>query len=175
MTASFLPGAQVLSVLGDAADNTIVISRDAAGKILVNGGAVTVKGGTPTVANTAAMVIFGLSGNDQITLDESNGALPTAQMFGGEGNDVLTGEIICNIGLGGKFLSSTRPAVAAITVTGKSVSASSTTSSRWRFFDHATKRQATASAAGSRSMAEAQQKRRTVAIDLWHQRPELVA
>jgi hypothetical protein len=44
VTASFLPGAGILSVFGDNLDNTIAISRDAAGKILVNGGAVPVQG-----------------------------------------------------------------------------------------------------------------------------------
>ena len=42
----------VLAVVGDAQDNTIVISRDAAGRILVNNGDVRVIGSTPTVANT---------------------------------------------------------------------------------------------------------------------------
>src|SRR3954451_5114468 len=50
-TAEFASG--TLSVFGDAADNTITISRDAAGRILVNGDAVTVQGGTATVANTS--------------------------------------------------------------------------------------------------------------------------
>ena len=50
-TATFSAG--VLTVSGDSADNSIVISRDAAGRILVNGGAIAVVGGTPTVANTA--------------------------------------------------------------------------------------------------------------------------
>jgi len=91
VTASFLPGAGSLTVIGDAQNNTITISRDAAGKILVNGGAVTVLGGTPTVANTASISVFGQAGNDTITLDEANGALPRALLFGGAGNDVLTG------------------------------------------------------------------------------------
>src|SRR5215208_4152444 len=88
-TASFSGG--VLSVNGDSLDNTIAVSRDAAGKILVNGGAVAVIGGTPTVANTAKIQVFGLSGNDTITLSEANGALPAANLFGGGGNDTLTG------------------------------------------------------------------------------------
>ncbi|HEY1378773.1 MAG TPA: calcium-binding protein, partial [Gemmataceae bacterium] len=91
VVASFLPGAGVLSVFGDAANNTITVSRDAAGKILVNGGAVPVIGGTATVANTALIQVFGLGGNDVITLNEANGALPKAFLFGGDGNDTLTG------------------------------------------------------------------------------------
>ncbi len=87
--ASFSAG--VLSVFGDNLDNSIVASRDAAGNILINGGAVTITGGHPTVANTATIQVFGGGGNDTITLDESNGALPAAQLFGEKGNDTLTG------------------------------------------------------------------------------------
>ena len=89
--ATFSPGAGLLSVTGDTPDDTIAISRDAAGNILINGGAVPVQGGTPTVANTSLIQAFGLGGNDTISLDESNGALPAAQLFGGAGNDTLTG------------------------------------------------------------------------------------
>src|SRR4051812_12694623 len=88
-TATFSAG--TLSVSGDSNNNSITISRDAAGKILVNGGAITVVGGTPTVANTALVQAFGLDGADTLTLNEANGALPTAHLFGGAGNDVLTG------------------------------------------------------------------------------------
>ncbi len=91
ITASFAPSSGTLSVFGDSNDNTITLSRDAAGKILVNGGAVSIKGGTPTVANTALMQVFGQGGNDNISLSEVNGALPKAFLFGGAGNDVLTG------------------------------------------------------------------------------------
>src|SRR5262249_8313352 len=80
-----------LTVLGDAANNAITVSRNAAGTILVNGGAVAVFGGTPTIANTASIQVFGQSGNDTLTLDEANGALPAALLFGGAGNDVLAG------------------------------------------------------------------------------------
>jgi Ca2+-binding RTX toxin-like protein len=89
--ATFIPGTGVLSVLGDALDDTITISRNAAGLLLVNGGAVQVIGGQATVANTSLIQVFGQAGNDAITLDESNGALPAAQLFGGNGNDTLTG------------------------------------------------------------------------------------
>jgi Ca2+-binding RTX toxin-like protein len=91
VTATFLPNSGTLMVLGDGLDNTIVTSRNAAGQILVNSGAVAIHGGTPTVANTSLIQVFGQGGNDNITLDEANGALPAALLFGGAGNDVLTG------------------------------------------------------------------------------------
>src|SRR5258706_10126850 len=90
VTAAYLPFAHSLSVFGDSLDNQIVVSRDAAGKILVNGGAVPIFGGSATVANTSLVAVFGLGGNDNISLNEANGALPAAQLFGGDGNDILT-------------------------------------------------------------------------------------
>jgi Ca2+-binding RTX toxin-like protein len=89
VVATFSNG--TLSVNGDNLGNTITVSRNAAGVLLVNGGAVTVTGGTPTVANTSLIQVFGLGGNDTVTLSEVNGALPRANLFGGSGNDVLTG------------------------------------------------------------------------------------
>ncbi len=88
VTSTFTGG--VLSINGDSLDNTITVSRDAAGNILVNGGAVSVVGGTPTVANTSQIQVFGLAGQDVITLNEASGALPRANLFGGSGNDVLS-------------------------------------------------------------------------------------
>ena len=89
VTASFILGK--LNVFGDNLDNTITESRDAAGNILINGGAVAITGGKPTVANTSMSTIFGQGGNDTITLNEANGALPAVQIFGGAGNDVIHG------------------------------------------------------------------------------------
>jgi Ca2+-binding RTX toxin-like protein len=80
-----------LAVFGDAQDNAITVSRDAAGRLLVNGGAVAVFGGTPTVTNTTSISVFGAAGDDVVTLDEAGGALPKAILFGGAGDDVLTG------------------------------------------------------------------------------------
>jgi Ca2+-binding RTX toxin-like protein len=88
-TATFNNG--VLTVSGDGGANSITINRDAAGRILVNNGAVAVAGGTPTVANTVLIQASGAAGNDTISLDQSNGALPRANLFGGAGNDTLTG------------------------------------------------------------------------------------
>src|SRR4051812_23833664 len=73
VVASFSAG--TLTVFGDNLDNVIAVSRDAAGKLFVNGGAVTVQGGTATVANTSLIQVFGQSGNDTVSLNESNGAL----------------------------------------------------------------------------------------------------
>src|SRR5829696_1216709 len=81
----------VLTVFGDAADNSISIKRDAAGKILVNNGAVAVTGGSPTVANTRLIRVFGSGGRDVITFDETGGVLPAGQLQGGAGNDTITG------------------------------------------------------------------------------------
>jgi len=89
--ASFSSGAGLLSVFGDNLDNTIIASRDAAGNILINGGAVSVVGGQPTVANTGLIQVFGQGGDDTISLNEANGALPAAQLFGEKGNDTLIG------------------------------------------------------------------------------------
>jgi Ca2+-binding RTX toxin-like protein len=91
VSAMFSPTSGVLSVFGDGADNTIEISRTAGGNILVNGGAVGVAGGTPSIANTSLVQVFGLSGNDTISLNEANGALPRAHLYGGDGNDTLRG------------------------------------------------------------------------------------
>src|ERR1700730_7192259 len=89
--ASFSPSAGLLSVFGDSLDDTITVGRNAAGQILINGRATPVMGGQATVANTTLIRGFGQGGKDTITLDESNGALPAAQLFGGNGSDTLTG------------------------------------------------------------------------------------
>src|ERR1700692_1193653 len=88
-TASFSSG--VLTEFGDADDNSIVTSRDGSGRILVNNDVVPITGGTPTVANTSLIQVFGQGGDDTIALNESKGALPAADLFGGDGNDKLTG------------------------------------------------------------------------------------
>src|SRR5258707_13496072 len=80
-----------LSIFGDANKNSVIVSRDAGGTILVNGGAVQIQGGKATVANTAKIQMFGQDGNDTLTIDETNGAMPAALMFGGNGNDTMTG------------------------------------------------------------------------------------
>ena len=91
VSSTFNPGNGVLTTTGDNLDNTITTSRDATGSILINAGAVPIQGGTATVTNTGLIQAFGQDGNDNISLDETNGALPSAKMFGGLGNDTVIG------------------------------------------------------------------------------------
>jgi Ca2+-binding RTX toxin-like protein len=91
ITAAFNPATGVLTINGGPQANTITVGRSAVGTLLVNGGTVSVTGGIPTTANTTVITIFGKSGGDELTLDESNGPLPPANLFGEEGDDTLTG------------------------------------------------------------------------------------
>ncbi|QPF85072.1 VCBS repeat-containing protein [Bradyrhizobium genosp. L] len=89
ITASFASG--ILSILGDTLNNPIIIGRDAAGNIIVNGGAVPITGDVATVANTSLIQASGGDGSDNISLDETNGAMPATAFIGGRGDDTLTG------------------------------------------------------------------------------------
>jgi Ca2+-binding RTX toxin-like protein len=90
-----------LTVLGDSRANAIVLSRDLAGDILVNGGGVAIEGPKATVFNVKQIRILAGAGNDTVSLDETNGALPRADIFGGLGNDRITGSSNLNRLLGG--------------------------------------------------------------------------
>src|SRR5688572_26805744 len=83
--------AGVLTIFGDDLSNAITVGRDAAGTILVNGGAVPVQGGVPTTNNTTRIQIIGLDGGDVLLVDDANGPMPRAILLGGEGSDSLTG------------------------------------------------------------------------------------
>jgi Ca2+-binding RTX toxin-like protein len=90
-TASYSSTLRKLSVLGTSAADNLIIDRDAAGALRVNGGAVPITGGPATTANTDLIEAQGADQDDIITLDETNGVLPAANLFGGNGNDTLTG------------------------------------------------------------------------------------
>jgi Ca2+-binding RTX toxin-like protein len=83
----------VLTITGDNRDNALTVTSDAAGRISVfaNGAAVPVACGVPTVTNTALIQMFGFNGNDVLLVDSVNGPMPSANLFGGEGEDTLTG------------------------------------------------------------------------------------
>jgi len=93
--ANFTAG--LLSVTGDNADDAITVNRDAAGQILISGGAIPVQEAQPqpTLANITGIDVLGGNGNDMISLDNvappTGQALPPAHLFGGNGNDTLTG------------------------------------------------------------------------------------
>jgi Ca2+-binding RTX toxin-like protein len=76
----------IVSIFGDGAANVITISRDIAGNLLSN--SVPIPGAT--IANTALIRVFGRGGDDAITLNQANGALPASMLFGGAGLDTLT-------------------------------------------------------------------------------------
>jgi len=87
----FLSSQHRLLFSGDGGDNNITVSRDAAVHLFGNGGAIHISPDGATVANTDLIQVHGGDGNDVIRIDETNGALPAAQLFGGDGNDTLTG------------------------------------------------------------------------------------
>ncbi len=91
ITASFSAAAGLLTVVGDSQDNTIAIGSDAEGNIMVNNGDISIAGDVATVENTTFIRALGLSGDDTITLDETNNPLPDSQIIGGSGDDTLTG------------------------------------------------------------------------------------
>jgi Ca2+-binding RTX toxin-like protein len=91
ISASYSSVTRTLTVLGDALSNSIVVSRNVAGTLFVNGGAVPIAGGPATTVNTDLIEAFGFDLNDVITLDQTNGALPAANLSGGNGSDTLTG------------------------------------------------------------------------------------
>src|SRR5438128_871747 len=80
VTASL--GGGELRVVGDDLGNAITVSRDVGGTILINNGAVVIAGGPATIANTIHLHIVGAGGDDNLSVDESNGALPSAAFFG---------------------------------------------------------------------------------------------
>jgi Ca2+-binding RTX toxin-like protein len=91
ISANFNPTTGLLSVFGDGGKNAIKISRNAAGKIFLNGGTADITGGVPTVANTDLIQVLGQDGDDSISIDDTKGALPAVDLFGGNGNDTIIG------------------------------------------------------------------------------------
>ena len=87
---NFLASDRELVFTGGVTSDSLTIGR-VGGLLLGNGGAVPIEGGDSTVLNTSLIEAFGNAGNDTIRLDETNGPLPAAQLFGGAGNDTLSG------------------------------------------------------------------------------------
>jgi Ca2+-binding RTX toxin-like protein len=89
--ASFSPATGVLTIAGTSGADHFVVRANADGSIVVNGGAVPIAGGVPTVANTVQIVVLGLAGDDELILERAGGALPAAKIIGGPGTDFLVG------------------------------------------------------------------------------------
>ena len=90
VTASFSAADGTLTVMGDDLDNVITVDADPAGNLQVNGGAVAISGGTPTLANTVQINVHGLGGDDEISVN-GPGSFPPSLLEGGDGNDTLIG------------------------------------------------------------------------------------
>ncbi len=90
-SAHFNQGRGILSVFGDPTGGTTRVSRDRGGHIEVNGGAVKIDGARATVSNVRTIVVVGGYGSDRLAIDEANGPLPRAFLFGGSGDDELFG------------------------------------------------------------------------------------
>ncbi|MBD2327005.1 calcium-binding protein [Alkalinema sp. FACHB-956] len=80
-----------LFVIGDNQNNAITIGRNTAGDLEINNGSVQIFGNRRSFSSNSQIQVFGLGGNDTITIDESKGALPTARIFGGLGDDIIKG------------------------------------------------------------------------------------
>jgi Ca2+-binding RTX toxin-like protein len=76
-----------LTITGSDADNTLEIGLNPAGKITAED--VLIIGGKPTEANTDLIEVHAEGGDDLVILDQSNGALPHTQVFGGDGSDMV--------------------------------------------------------------------------------------
>src|SRR5580765_788415 len=83
--ASFDVGTGILNINGTQKDDSIVVSRDVAGNLLITSAKnnVTYSPTGATIANTTLIQMFGNNGDDSLTLNEAIGALPAAQFFGG--------------------------------------------------------------------------------------------
>ena len=86
-TITFTQG--VLSVVGDAGNNTLVVGSTPAGTITLNG--TEVLGGAPTRFNVTRVHLDGGAGDDTLKLDETNGQMPPGELIGGEGRNSITG------------------------------------------------------------------------------------
>jgi serralysin len=89
ITASYNLAQFRLTVNGDGADDFIGITRDGPGALYVNNGTVPISGGPAT--KVLFLGVFGGDGNDTLTLFNTPSAMPQADLYGGDGADILIG------------------------------------------------------------------------------------
>src|SRR4051794_37466808 len=85
VTAKFAAGSGLLTIVGDNKSNQITVSTNAGGKLLINNGAVKIKGGKATLAKAKQIQVLAKGGDDVITLNEGRSPLPRANVYGGDG------------------------------------------------------------------------------------------
>lgn len=90
-SAVYQPSIKLLTLLGDADDDTLVAGRDAAGTLLLNASPVLVDGAPITLGDVLRLQLAGKGGADLLRIDESGGPMPGASLYGGEGDDTLVG------------------------------------------------------------------------------------
>jgi Ca2+-binding RTX toxin-like protein len=88
-TITFSEG--VLTINGDAGRNGLTVGHTPAGIVTLNGKEVVVLGRTVPVADVQLVRMDGGAGDDILSFDETNGAMPPGNFDGGEGRDFLVG------------------------------------------------------------------------------------
>jgi Ca2+-binding RTX toxin-like protein len=98
LTTSFVPATGLLTVTGDSAHESALLTKDASGNILLNGAAIA---NGPTMTNTTEIRLFGNGGSDTLSADLPGFAGPVTLdgglesdfllVFGTTGNDTLVG------------------------------------------------------------------------------------
>ncbi len=79
----------VLTVSGDDADNTIVVSMGTGGRIRVNEGAIAIQGGEARRETVSLIHVLGQGGADRVVLEGLGNGLPNAHVEGGDGVDTV--------------------------------------------------------------------------------------
>jgi Ca2+-binding RTX toxin-like protein len=88
-TITFAGG--VLTINGDAANNVLVVGQTTAHIVTLNGSKVLVRGASVPVVDVNVVRMAGGSGDDTLSFDETNGAMPAGKFVGDDGNDKLVG------------------------------------------------------------------------------------
>jgi Ca2+-binding RTX toxin-like protein len=89
----------VLTIIGEAGNNGLIVGRTAAGAITLN--QAVVLNGTATTSNVSLIHLDGGAGDDTLKFDETNGVLPRGEFIGGLGRDAIAGGSGADTILGG--------------------------------------------------------------------------
>jgi Ca2+-binding RTX toxin-like protein len=81
----------VLTINGDAANNSLIVGQTPAHTVTLNGSELLVRGATVPVADVQLVRMDGGAGDDNLRFDESHGAMPPGDFAGGPGRNNLVG------------------------------------------------------------------------------------